>query len=170
MQLLFSEKMSQTYISILLFSLVFLFGAAIEDRCSKHYGLSYVLVECPSSETFNLLECYDSHYKDFWSDFLLTKYWCWSRGDVDEKVIKNVTISTARVENDDLIAKLNQPFSTQFTFNGTHYKCDTMEKWATESIDVNNFPFGASLPCVTSTVSFAEILYCNPLEICFGGL
>ena len=86
----------------------------------------------------------------------------------DEKVIKDVSISTTRVEDDDLIAKINQPFSTQFTFNGTHLKCDTTEKWATKSIYANETSFvTASLFCVTSTISVAEFQYCNQL-VCHG--
>ena len=130
--------MNQTYITVFLFSLIFLFGATIEDRCSKHSTSIYNLTECPSSEKFNLLECYDNSSKIFNEGFGYTKFWCWNRRDNDEKVIKNVSISTTRVEDDDLIANINQPFSTQFTFNGTHLKCDTMEKWATESIFVNS--------------------------------
>ena len=153
--------MNQTHITVLLFSLIFLFGASIEDRCAKHStNIHYNLTECPSSETFNLLECYDAYTKATLDDYTAT-FWCWSRKDVDEKTIKNVSISTAHVEDDDLIAKINQPFSTQFTFNGTHLKCDTMEKWATESIFVNSEY--STMICVTSTISVATFQWCNPL-------
>ena len=160
--------MSQTYIIVLLFSLVFLLGASIEDRCTKHSGndndISYNLTECPSSGKFNLLECYNAKEKSR-QDVRMLAFWCWSRRDNDEKMIKNVSISTAHVEGEDLI---NQPFSTQFTFNGTHLKCDAMETWATESIDVNTNHY-ATLLCVTSTVSIADFVYCND-TYCQDGL
>ena len=62
--------MNQTYIAVFFFSLIFLFGATIEDRCSKFSGdgyntsYAYNLTECPSSEKFNLLECYDAKLKN----------------------------------------------------------------------------------------------------------
>ena len=157
--------MNQTYnITIaLLFSLIFLFGATIEDRCSRastnHW---YNLTECPSSENFNLLECYDAFDKNYTDDLC---FWCWSRMDNDEKIIKNVSISTARVKVDELIAKFNKTFSTQFTFIGNYLKCDSMEKWATKSVYVNSTSASVYfLPCVTSTISVATLEYCNPLN------
>ena len=152
--MLSSEKMNPTYIIVFLFSLIFLFGATIEDRCSKHSTNIYNLTECPSSEKFNLLECYDKSFENPYN----IKFWCWSRRDNDEKVIKNVSISTAHVEDIDLIRNINRPFSTQFTSNGTHLECDTMEKWATGSIRIST-SYTKSLPCVTSTLSVAEIKY-----------
>ena len=116
-----SEKMNPIYITVFLFSLIFLFGVTIEDRCSKHSTSIYNLTECPSSEKFNLLECYDKSFENPYN----IKFWCWSRRDNDEKVIKNVPISTAHVEDIDLIRNINRPFSTQFTSNGTHLECDT---------------------------------------------
>ena len=158
--LLFSEKMNQTYITVFFFSLNFLFGATSEDRCSKHSRPNYYnLTECPSSEKFNLLECYYEDLKNSGIASRLTNFWCWSRKDNDEKTIKNISISGGRVKDKYLIAKINQPFSTQFTFNGTHLKCDTMEKWANESIHVNIFSSDAVLPCVTSTISVARFVY-----------
>ena len=154
--------MNQTDITVLLFSLTFLFGATVEDGCTN--TTDYNLTECPSSDKFNLLECYDALAKEFRDDFQ-TEFFCWSRKDYDEKIIKNVTISTAHVKENDLSANINKPFSTQFTSNGTHLKCDTMEKWATDSINVTSTSFGyKNLPCVTSTISVAEIGYCNPLS------
>ena len=105
--------MTETYITVFLFSLIFLFGAAIEDRCTKHshpndWYYPYNLTECPSSEKFNLLECYDKSFENPYN----IKFWCWSRRDNDEKVIKNVPISTAHVEDVDLIRNINRPFST----------------------------------------------------------
>ena len=151
--------MSQTYITVLLFFLIFLFGAAIEDRCSKFLGtLKTNLTECPPSETFNLLECYDPIAKRS-TDEDFQKFWCWSRKDNDEKTIKNVSILAPRVDNDDFFAKINQTFSSQFTFNGSHLKCDTMEKWATESIYVNTTePEPGVRSCVSSPFS-----RCTPL-------
>ena len=146
--------MNPIYITVVLFSLIFLFGATIEDRCSKHSTNSYNLTECPSSEKFNLLECYDKSFENPYN----IKFWCWSRRDNDEKAIKNVSISTAHVEDIDLIRNINRPFSTQFTSNGTQLECDTMEKWATGSIHINT-SYTKSLPCVTSTLSVAEIKY-----------
>ena len=102
--------MNQTYFTVLIFSLSFLFGATIEDRCTKHSEPPYlILTECPSSEKFNLLECYHSEGKNNSND-VLQQFWCWNRKDNDEKVIKDVSISTARVEVNDLIANINQPF------------------------------------------------------------
>ena len=157
--------MNQTYFTVLIFSLSFLFGATIEDRCTKHSEPPYlILTECPSSEKFNLLECYDSEGKNNSND-VLQQFWCWNRKDNDEKVIKDVSISTARVEVDDLIANINQPFSSQFTFDGTYLKCDTIEKWSTDSIYVNTTEFATkTLPCVTNTLSVVEITYCNPMH------
>ena len=153
--------MNRTYVTVLLFSLIFLVGAAIEDRCSKHSHpndeyFPYYLTECPSSGNFNLLECYDVDLKNDSALFTMAFY-CWSRRDNDESVIKNVSISTNRVEDDDLIEKINKPFTTQFTSNGTHLKCDTMEKWATKSFPVDISTY--DVPCVTSTISVAEFNY-----------
>ena len=159
--------MNQTSINVFFFSLIFLFGATIEDRCTKHShpsgNIEYNLTECPSSEKFNLLECYDEVLQVYRNQFN-TVFFCWSRRDVDESIIKNISISTARVKDDDLIEKINKPFSAQFTFNGTHLKCDTMEKWATESIDVNATTYCSSLSCVTSAKSVAKFKYCTMME------
>ena len=164
--------MNQNYMTVFFFSLIFLFGATIEDRCSKHSSNEeyneYNLTECPSSEKFNLLECYDAFDKNY-TDGLW--FWCWSRMDIDEKIIKNVSISTARVKVDELIAKFNKTFSTQFTLIGNHLKCDSMEEWATKSVYVNSTSASVHyLPCVTSTISVATLEYCNPLNSnrCYG--
>ena len=101
--------MNQTCITVFFFSLIFLFGATIEDRCSKHSSNDewnpYNLTECPSSENFNLLECYDANLKKDFAHYT-SEFWCWSRKDIDEKIIKNVSISSASVEDDDLIKKI----------------------------------------------------------------
>ena len=157
--------MSQTC-TVLFFSLIFLIGATIEDRCSNHSSLfGGSLTECPSIEKFNLIECYDEKQKNYNVKNSITEFWCWSRRDNDEKIIKNVPISTARVRDEDLIAKIKQPFTTQFTLKNGDLKCDTMEKWASESVYVHTPSFlWKYLPCATSTLSVAVFKYCNPLS------
>ena len=66
---------------------------------------------------------------------------------INEERIKNLMVTPAYIDNelDDIIFKA---FSTRYHFNGTHFKCDSEEKWADSwfKIDVDSVS-----PCMTDT-------------------
>ena len=75
-------------------------------------------------------------------------YWCMSRKDYNETYLKSLKISTAfRNEKID-------SFSTQFQYNKTHVKCNSTEEWLQLWYDTsNNFIYGQTIPCVTSSLN-----------------
>ena len=75
-------------------------------------------------------------------------YWCWSRQDVEEGIIKNATLLTALVDDNEFNALIVEPFSVKYRSNKTHYRCDYDSKWTSVwySIDVDN-----TSPCMGNT-------------------
>ena len=128
-------------------------------NCSQFHDVYHEpLVQCPPSKFMlknNLVECFDNYSKTRNQDYF--EYWCTSRKDMDEEMIKQVIVTPAYVDNElnDVIFK---PFSTRYRFNGTHFKCDSEEEWASSwfGIDTHNIPFS---PCTTNTTIPANILY-----------
>ena len=76
----------------------------VYDPCSEflnYFGTP--LVKCQSEKPDNeYLECYDLEDKQYFEemDTPLT-YWCWSRHDNNEDVLKNLTISAGYYDNLD---------------------------------------------------------------------
>ena len=107
-----------------------------DDHCSQFHGmLGYPLVQCPSYDLDpNYYECYDAWKKEnyYVRD---TMYWCWNRLDNDETILKNLTISTAYVNDDVLFEQINQPFTSMVRNNGTHTICSSNENLASPNFD-----------------------------------
>ena len=76
------------------------------------------------------------------------QYWCWSRRDVSEDKIKKTILSTAVVDDYELTDLSKKPFSVRYLSNGTHYKCDSIEKWADIWYKITDYK---TSPCVTNT-------------------
>ena len=93
------------------------------------------------------------------------QYYCWSRKDIDENDLKNVTIATANVYDHELAAMINKPFSTQFKFNGSHFKCDSEESWANRSFYASTWFF---MPCATNSIPAAVFYWCSGVG-CYDG-
>ena len=76
------------------------------------------------------------------------RYWCLSRQDVIEDIIKSATLSTGLVAYEDFGELVVKPLSVRYLFNKTHYKCDYEEKWASTwySIGADNVSI-----CMTNT-------------------
>ena len=83
-------------------------------------------------------------YQNTKSNFLdyENSYWCWSRQDVDEEIIKNTTLSTALVDDSEFKELIVEPFSVKYLSNKTHYKCHYDSIWFNTDtwfpIDVDN--------------------------------
>lgn len=75
------------------------------------------------------------------------KYWCWSRHDVSEDIIKDTIISAA-VDDQELTDLMKQPFSVRYLSNETHYKCDSSKEWANAWYVISGDNIS---PCVTNT-------------------
>ena len=79
---------------------------------------------------------------------LRPSFWCWSRKDYDENYLKKLNISIAYKE------ETFNSFSTTFTYNGSHVKCDSEEEWAQTWFDLSNYLIPVPpIPCVTNTSS-----------------
>ena len=52
------------------------------------------------------------------------------------------------VDDHELTELIKKPFSVRYKFNGTHYKCDSSEKWANTWYIITDYNMS---PCVTST-------------------
>ena len=85
-------------------------------------------MECPAYDLDpNYYECYDAYLKENFSVSL--QYWCWNRLDNDETILKNLTISTAYVNDDLLFQQINQPFTSIIRNSGNHTICGSNENW-----------------------------------------
>ena len=127
-------------------------------NCTKFGGLNHYhpLVECPPANFMlkdNLVECFDN-FTSFHNGPNL-EYMCMSRRDMDEEIIKNTTVTTAYIHNElnDLIF---EPFSTKYQFNGTHFKCDSEEKWAGSWFNIDA---DSTSPCTTNTTISVNVKY-----------
>ena len=56
-------------------------------------------------------------------------YWCWSRHDNNEAVLKNLTISAGHYDNSKFNKILNGPFTAKFYVNESHIICQDNEEW-----------------------------------------
>ena len=98
----------------------------VYDPCSEflnYFGTP--LVKCQSEKPDDeYLECYDLEDKQYFeeTDTPLT-YWCWSRHDNNDDVLKNLTIFSGSYDNSDFNDKINKPFTAKFHDNGTHMFC-----------------------------------------------
>ena len=120
--------------------------AEVGYDCSQFSGVlpNTHLAECPPAKFMkenNLTECFDSWTKDHWfTDYgLVGSYWCFSRLDVDEDLIKDFIIATT-LEDNEIKDLMIQSFSTKYLYNDTHFKCDSEEEWASSwhSIDTDS--------------------------------
>ena len=85
------------------------------------------------------------------------KFWCWSRKDVNETLVKKLPITTSFVEDyelQDLI--FNQPFSISYRFNGSHFQCNVDEIWNDSWFDNN---VDSTSPCITNTSLPVNVKY-----------
>ena len=71
-------------------------------NCSQfHDSYGEPLVQCPPSKFMvknNLEECFDNYSKTRNEDY--SEYWCTSRKDIDEEIIKQVIVTPAYVNNE----------------------------------------------------------------------
>ena len=102
----------------------------VYDPCSEflnYFGTP--LVKCQSEKTDDeYLECYDLEDKQYFeeTDTPLT-YWCWSRHDNNDDVLKNLTISAVYYDNSDFNDVINRPFMAKFYVDGTNIICHDNE-------------------------------------------
>ena len=85
------------------------------------------------------------------------KFWCWSRRDVNEALLKEFSITTTLVEDYELQQLIfNQPFSVSYRFNGSHFQCNVDELWNDSWFDKI---FDSTSPCVTNTSLPVNVKY-----------
>ena len=123
----------------------------VYDPCSKFLGdLKTPLVKCPSEKSDDdYLECYDLFDKEYFEEphTIPLMYWCWSRRDNNDDVLKDFTISARFYDNSELNNILNRPFTAKFHVNESHIICQNNEEW--ESI-INDHAY-TYVHCSTST-------------------
>ena len=140
-------------ICIICFFLPKYLAKKVEDRCSQFHGIHDSLVECPAYDLEpDFYECYDAYRKKHWN---ILQYWCWNRLDNNETILKELTISTAYVNNDVLFQQINQPFTSIIHTNGSHTICGRNKNWV--------FPYHDDyFYCPTSTgIPVVEFRRCN---------
>ena len=137
----------------------------VYDPCSEflnYFGTP--LVRCQSEkQDYEYLECYDLEDKQYFEemDTPLT-YWCWSRHDNNENVLKNVTISAGYYDDLDFNDIINRPFTTKFYANESHIICQDNEEWG--SI-INDYAY-TYVYCPTSTgIPVAYFHYTKPSKL-----
>ena len=85
------------------------------------------------------------------------QFWCWSRKDVKEADVKELSIITSFVEDYELKDLIfNQPFSISYRFNGSHFQCNVDELWNDLWFDRN---FSSNSPCITNTSLHVNVKY-----------
>ena len=137
----------------------------VYDPCSEflnYFGTP--LVKCQSEKPDNeYLECYDLEDKQYFEemDTPLT-YWCWSRHDNSEDVLKNLTISAGYHDNSDFNDVINRPFTAKFYVDVNKIICgDNEEWWSPISDDAYTY-----LYCPTSTgIPVAYFHYTRPNKL-----
>ena len=131
----------------------------VYDPCSEflnYFGTP--LVKCQSEKTDDeYLECYDLEDKQYFeeTDTPLT-YWCWSRHDNNDDVLKNLTIFSGSNDNSDFNDKINRPFTAKFHDNGTHMFCLEDDHFNNTIHGVENHfacPTNTSIPLALFTFS-----------------
>ena len=125
------------------------FAEKIYDPCSEFLNYDGTpLVKCQSEKSGDdYLECYDLSWKETFEDSIALMYWCWSRQDSNEAVLKNLTISAGHYDNSEFNDILNRPFTAKFYVNESHIICQDNEDWGSIIYDHgSNFVY-----CPTST-------------------
>ena len=125
------------------------FAEKVYDPCSEflNYG-GTPLVKCQSEKSGDdYLECYDLSWKETFEGSIPLMYWCWSRRDNNDDVLKDFTISARYYDNSELNNILNRPFTAKFHVNESHIICQNNEEW--ESI-INDHAY-TYVHCSTST-------------------
>ena len=94
------------------------------------------------------------------ADFAKTanhSFWCWSRKDISETLVKEVSITTSFVEDYELQDKIfHQPFSITYRFNGSHFQCNVDDEWNDSWFDKNT---DSTSPCITNTSLPVNVKY-----------
>ena len=137
----------------------------VYDPCSEflnYFGTP--LVKCLSEkQDYEYLECYDLEDKQYFEDVdTPLTYWCWSRHDNNDDVLKNLTISAVYYDNSDFNDVINRPFMAKFYVDGTNIIChDNEEWWSPISDDAYTY-----LYCPTSTgIPVAYFHYTRPNKL-----
>ena len=103
------------------------------ELCSKfsdQYG--FPLVKCQSEKPVDdYHECYDLTIKELLENMnSVPMYWCWSREDNSDDVLKDLKISAGDYDNSMFNDIINRPFTAKFYNNGTHLICHDNEEWS----------------------------------------
>ena len=132
----------------------------VNDPCSKFDGVwGNPLAKCPSEKLDgDYLECYDPNNKEDQetNGGLRLMYWCWSRHDNNEDVLKNLAISADGYgyDNSEVNGIINRPFTARFYFNETHITCQENEEWS--------IPIGKpNVYCPTSAGHYPALFFYN---------
>ena len=130
----------------------------VYDPCSEfvNHWSDKSLVKCPSEKPeHDYLECYDFFSKDLLeNDHNPLLYWCWSRKDNNEDVLKTLTISGYN-DNEEFNDMINSPLTANFHINETHIVCQDNEEWWNTISGLSTF-----LYCPTSTgIPVASFFY-----------
>ena len=86
------------------------------------------------------------------------EFWCWSRKDVKEADVKDISIIASFVQDYELQDRIfNQPFSISYRFNGSHFQCNVVDKlwndlWFDKNVD-------STSPCITNTSLHVNVKY-----------
>ena len=140
------------------------FAENVYDPCSEFFGFDNTsLVKCQSEKSGDdYLECYDLSWKETFEDSIPLMYWCWSRQDSNEAVLKNLTISAGHYDNSEFNDVLNRPFTAKFYVNQSHIICQDNEEWG--SI-INDYAY-TYVYCPTSTgIPVAYFHYTKPSKL-----
>ena len=125
------------------------FAENVYDPCSEFLNLYGVpLVQCQSEKSDDdYLECYDLDKKETFEKphSIPLMYWCWSRHDNNETVLKNLTISAGYYDS-EFNDVLNRPFTAKFYVKERHIICQDNEEWGSF---IDNH--GTGVYCPTST-------------------
>ena len=136
------------------------FAEKVYDQCSEFLNFDGTpLIKCPSEKSYDdYIECYslmDKQYFENMDSELM--YWCWSRHDNNEDVLKNLTISAGYYDNSEFNNILNRPFTAKFYVNESHIICQNNEEWGS-IIDDDAFVY-TYVHCPTSTGIPAAYFY-----------
>ena len=127
------------------------FAENVYDPCSEFFGFGGTpLVKCQSEKSDDdYLECYDLGDKEDFeeSHIIPLMYWCWSRHDNSDGVLKDLTISAGYYDNSELNNILNKQFRAKFYVNESHIICQNNEEWES-IIDDNAYTY---VHCSTNT-------------------
>ena len=139
---------SSNLICIICFLLPQYLAKKTDDPCSQFHDIAgSPLVECPAYDLDpNYVECYEAFAKKTAGIF---QYWCWNRLDNDETILKNLTISTAYVNDDELFQQINKPFTSMVYNDGINIICSTNNNLTFPSTDDTFYcPTSTSIPVV----------------------